>query len=316
MKVIIVRPNGYSGGSLVLEKMCSLLRVKGIDARIFHVLYEPEKDTKMVTFWLEWLVLTIKVGVFYVLCKCFPKSTNKKLMSWRPLVMSPVKGVKRKVLPFFSKKNTIVIYPEKVYGNFLHANNVVRFLLYHYAYADDKNAYCDSDLFVAFREVFNNKILNKNGYVVTINHFDKELYRQYNYNKRKGTCYIIRKGKNRTDLPKKFDGPIIDDLPEDEKVKVFNECERCYSYDTQTFYTSIAAVCGCLPIVVLEEGKKRKDYFDSSEFALGVAYGESDDEINYALNTREQLNRSLNFDASNEKSIGLFIEILKKTFNL
>jgi len=37
-----------------------------------------------------------------------------------------IKGCKRKLLPCVSK-NTIVIYPESVYGNFLKAKNVVRY---------------------------------------------------------------------------------------------------------------------------------------------------------------------------------------------
>ena len=315
MKVLIVRTRGYSGGGVVLEKMCSLLREKGIDAKLFNIDVELQKDTKILHFWFQWAIHSFKWLLFYVLCRLFPESNNWHLKVWRPIVVSSVKGIKYKFLPFFLNKDMIVVYPDKVYGNFLHAKHVVRYLLFHYAYSEDKNAYGEDDLFIAFREIFNDWKLNKEGYVVTINYFDNSMYHQYNYGSRNGKCYIIRKGKDRDDLPTKFDGPIIDNLPEQEKVRVFNECEICYSYDTQTFYTSIAAVCGCLPIVILEPGRRKLDYFKSYEPLLGVAYGDSSAEIEYALSTRTQLLKWLEFRDQNEKNILLFINLLEKKFS-
>lgn len=314
MRVIIVRPHGYSGGSLVLDEMCSNFRKKGVDASLFFVPKEPKKNTRLWLFWLKWLFYRLKWNYFHSMCRLFPHTKNKRFHEWRPVVISPVKGVRRKKLPFFSKRDTIVIYPEKVYGNFLHATHVVRYLLYHYAFADDKKAYGKDDLFIAYREVFNNPSLNPEKYFVWFGHFDNELYRQYNFGNRKGNCYIIRKGSSRNDLPERFDGPVIDKLPEEEKVKILNETERCYLYDTQTFYSSIAAVCGCLPIIVPEPGKTKEDYYASWETHPGQAFGESAEEIEHALKTRKQCIENLNYDKINEENANYFIKILKENF--
>ena len=86
-----------------------------------------------------------------------------------------------------------------------------------------------------------------------------------------------------------FYGPIIDHFSERDIVRIFNETQYCYCYDTQTFYTTIAAVCGCIPIVVPEQGKTRTDYTMGDDTSYGVAYGDTEDEIAYAIATRAQL---------------------------
>lgn len=313
MRVIIVRPHGYSGGSLVLDEMCSWFRKKGIDASLFFIPREPKKNTHPTVFWLKWLFYSCKWESYRLLCSMFPNGNHARFNEWRPVVKSPVNGVKRKRLPFFSNRNTIIVYPEKVYGNFLHAKHVVRYLLFHYDYSNDKNAYGKDDLFIAYREVFNDPVLNPGKRIVQFGHFDKALYRQYNFGERKGNCYIIRKGSQRPDLPQQFDGPVIDKLSEEEKVKILNETERCYSYDTQTFYTSIAAVCGCLPIIVPEPGKVKEDYYSPGEKLLGKAFGESAEEIDRALRTRELCIQSVDYDERNERNIDLLISILKSS---
>ena len=60
-------------------------------------------------------------------------------------------------------------------------------------------------------------------------------------------------------------------------------------YDTQTFYASIAALCGCIPIVVPEIGKTKEDYVKKDDHLLGIAYGDTSTEIEYAIQTREKV---------------------------
>ncbi|MDE6762503.1 MAG: hypothetical protein K2J73_02350, partial [Oscillospiraceae bacterium] len=139
-------------------------------------------------------------------------------------------------------------------------------------------------------------------------------YKQTNFNERSGNCYVIRKGRNRTDLPSEFDGPILDDLTEEKIVEAFNTYKYCYFYDTQTFYSSIAAVCGCIPIVVCETGKSKEDY-RPNEKAYGIAYEETESEIQYAIRTRQHLVEQIReMELDNEKEICDFIELCNKYF--
>lgn len=199
-------------------------------------------------------------------------------------------------------------------GIFFIQKKTVRWLLYHNRFENDTKAFDKDDLIICYRKVFNDPNLNPYERILHLNNFDSDMYKQTNFGERNGCCYVIRKGRNRTDLPSKFDGPILDSLPEEKIVEAFNKYKYCYFYDTQTFYASIAAVCGCIPIVICEPGKNKNDYRPNEEI-YGIAYADTNDEIQYALNTRYLLIEKINkmkFD--NEKNINDFIELCDEYF--
>ena len=104
-------------------------------------------------------------------------------------------------------------------------------------------------------------------------------------------------------------------LSEEEKVEVMNKCKYCYSYDTQTLYAAVAAVCGCISIVVPEPGKKREDYLDSDEKGWGVAYGDSPEEIDFACRTQKELQEWLeSFKIRNHENVKNFLGYCKEYF--
>ena len=295
MKFVIVTPRQKWGGAIALHVLYQNLINLGHDATIFYTeVYSYKKSLlKRINYWRKWLLY----------CLGDYKEQKKEPYDW------PIKKVRRKYIPFVSK-DTIVIYPDTVYGNPLNAKKVVRYFLYYNRFPNDDNAYGDNDLFICYRKQFNDWKLNPSGKMIQPSYFDLDLYKRTNFGERHGTCYIIRKGKNRADLPISFDGPIIDDMPEDKKVEVFNTCERCISYDTQTSYSSIAAMCGCLSIVVPEKGKGRNDYLKDDDVEYGVAFGFSDDEIAYAINTANRVKELY------EKCNAEGIEEVKKFVNI
>ncbi len=314
-KIIIVNSHAIFGGTIVLSTLCKCLRERGVDAKIFYV--HAFSSTNIYKYWFQWCVYSLKYHILSLLYRLFKGTRVVDSPRFRAFEYVPVKGTKEKLLPFFSKKNTIVVYPEVVYGNFLHAKNVVRWLLYHYKWTNDTKAYGKDDLFICFREIFNDWQLNPQGYKVCLNHFDSDMYRQYNFKEREGNCYIIRKGSKRADLPATFDGPIIDGLKETEIVEIFNRCKYCYCYDTQTFYAWIAAVCGCIPIIVLEPGKTKKDYRGENEmYTPGIAWGYSPDEIEHAVNTREELLKRLDYTERNRIGTDSFLQLVSQKFGL
>ena len=313
-KYIIVSPRPKWGGSVVLHTLCKILSELGYDAKIFYTNTYIYKKRKTIYFWLKWIFFTIDDLIKCMLVKIFKNKISPYNKQWEQYIKSYSYNLKRKLLPFVGK-NTVVIYPEIIYGNFFKAKNVVRYLLYYNRYTDIKNAFGENDLFFAYRKVFNDFRLNPTCRILKISYYDLNLYKQTNFGERTGKCYVIRKGKNRKDLPNKFEGTVVDDLSEPEKVEVFNKCEYCISYDTQTAYSGIAALCGCISIVIPEEGKNKEDYIKDDDKSYGVAWGLTDEEISYAKRTRKEL---LNFYRNiNEQSFDAvrgFIKISDEYF--
>ena len=315
-KIIIVNHRDNHGGPIVLSKLCSLLRERGYDARLFFLHEFPVKGTRPIFFWIKWCYYILFIGTFkLIVSKIFKGAKFLEKPSFANYSYVPVKGCKRQFLPFYNKDNTIVVYPE-CYGNIMKAKNVVRWFLYFYKYAETEGAYSKNDLFICYLWKYNTDALNPDHKTVRLNHFDSDLYKQYNFGSRKEKCYLIRKGYKRKDLPKTFDGPVIDFGTTDrEIVRIFNEYKYCYFYDLNTFLSKIAAVCGCIPILVVEKGKSLIDYNGvKNDLHLGQAIGDSEEQIQYAINTREGLLKSLNFDETNNKFIDNFIKYVEEHF--
>lgn len=316
-QIIIFNRYKYFGGTLVLSSLCKTLRELGYDAKLYMCTDIPFSESDVWDFQRRNLKRVIKYKLKHFLCKHFSFVPYiDKLQDTKDDTSSiDMDGLSFHRSPFIGKENSIVIYPEVTYGNPLQAKNVVRWLMYFYPYPKSSMAYSPSDLFIAYREYFNDLELNPQRHIVIQNYFDSSLYRQYNFGERKGKCYILRKGRNRKDLPEHFDGPVFDDdMSQKELVKMFNEYKYCYSYDTQTFYTVIAAVCGCIPVIVLEPGKCESDYLGKNEKHLGRAYGDSPEQIEYALNTRDELIKSLDYTERNRKNALVLVRILEEHF--
>lgn len=315
-KIIIYNVNKYYGGTLVLSALCKELRALGYDARVFFTtcLQSTESGVKqeIPNIYRTNFTMFIKS----IILKMIPSFKWLKNRMLKETPLTTMEGIKIQYNPFFSRKNSIIIYPEYQYGNPLYGKNVVRWLLSNYKYEDDNKAYSNQDLFVCYRDIFNSKKLNPSVFTLKVQYLDKSIYKQYNFNERKGNCYILRKGIGRNDLPKEFDGPVIDfNTSEETIVDIFNRTKFCYSYDTQTYYTVIAILCGCIPIVVLEEGKTENDYLGEGEKNhYGIAYGDSEEQIKYAIETRAKRIQNLDYDEANKKSVSAFVKLLENKY--
>ena len=317
-KIYIPTINSYSGGILVLAVLCKTLRELGYDARLLIIPYFPSKKVKRVRFIFDCLLKNIKFRIKSFIkkyaAKIFPTAKFVKYYKSAADILK-IENIKVQWHPFFNKEESIVVYCDYMYGNPLGADKIARWLLSFYQFKHDSNAYSKSDVFIAFREMFNDLSLNPNNYLVTLNYFNHQLYRQYNYKKRDGVCYIVYKGWNRTDLPKHFDGPVYkSSMLQEDLVDMLNHYKYCYCYDTQSYYTIIAAVCGCIPIVIMEKGKTERDYLSPTEKHYGIAYGNTSEQIQYAIDTRELLLQKLDYRESNIKNAKKMLSILVKHF--
>jgi hypothetical protein len=184
--------------------------------------------------------------------------------------------------------DAVVIYPEVVSGNPLRAGRVVRWLLHRPGHwTNGASEYGADDLFFFFQDAFNDPTINPDPDSRLVLAWHNDVYRDFGGSARRGTCYLLRKGKDRS-LVHDVEGSIlIDDLSHAHKAELFNRCERFYSYDPYTMYSQYAAMCGCVPVVVPQPGVSEETWLPSEEDRYGLAYGE--DRIAWAIATRPAL---------------------------
>jgi hypothetical protein len=257
-----------SGGALLLHYLCHYLNEAGYKASVWHTskpLYSMAQFHKRL--WYD--------TKFFVYGKLKIKSvTNRNLLT--PQARDSDIG------------NAIVVYPEVVDGNPLGAQRVVRWFLNKPGFFTGKINYGDNELHFYYQDVFNTEEVRRDtNSKFYFNVYLDQVFRQTNFGERNGTCFILRKGKDRVihhDLSK---GIVVDSLSNRDIASVFNRVQYCISYDPYTFYLQYAAICGCIPIVVPEEGVDKKSWQPMEELAYGIAYGEGD--IPYAVDTRARL---------------------------
>lgn len=302
-RFLIVSPQQCGGGPVVLHLLCHMLADLGYDARVFRL----RSDVQHVS-------IPCSRQEFLRNYLTFANRKTKQVLDSQE---GSVKGCVLTDWPYVDD-DTIVVYPEIVFGNPLAAKHVVRWFLninrFKAKYVG-LQPYGEDDLFICYMKVFNDYQLNPCCRKVTLQHFNHDVYKRWNYGHRKGNCFLIRKGCNREDLPSTLPGVIIDDLSEKEKVEVLNKCEFFYSFDPQTAYSMVAAVCGCVSIVIPEPGKCREDYTGGEIKGLGIAYGTSKEELEFARNTYKDLEALIDsFEVNNQNNIRKFLVYCQEYF--
>jgi hypothetical protein len=238
----------------------------------------------------------------------------------------------------FDLNETVVIYGETIEGNPLNAPNVVRWILAPLGVVSRRdifNTWGKNDLVYYFNseeKIANNpdklgfiyKLLN----VIYINPYAVNN----NLPNRCGTCFTIRKAVN-------IHGSIFQMIhPPDSKeitrghtqmecINIFNHHKYFISYDSLTFLSVIAALCGCISIVKKVEGLSKEDWINTSvaaeylkvsgeDMLFGIAYG--DEEVEKAANTihlvKDQWSRIVQF--SKDKYVAKFIEDINDFTNM
>lgn len=159
--------------------------------------------------------------------------------------------------------NTVVIYCEGTQGNPLNAKNVVRWLLSEMgknAPYDYVNGWGKNELvyYFNFETAFSNKeeMIGKKYKLLTCIYINP-IIQNYNNTIRKGYCHTFRKchwhktlkyAHPRNSFELKKEHKLID------CVNIFNKREIFISYDPLTFLNIIAAMCGCISVVIKVDG--------------------------------------------------------------
>ena len=255
----------YSGGVYLLHYLCHYLNSAGYNAMIWHSnnLIKSQYSVERISISFLKEINRIRKGI----------SKTSKLLN------TPIATNK-------DLENSIVIYPETISDNPLCADKVVRWLLHIPGYFNSSVNYGENELYFSIQSAYIPKnIDNKvHEFYFTVM---LESFKQTNFGPRHGTCFILRKGKNRIIYHNIDKDQIVDDLSHKEMAIMFNNSEYCISYDTQTFYSSCAAKCGCISIVIPEPSISKEEWRNEEVYRYGIAYGE--DDINWAISTKNKM---------------------------
>ncbi|BAY75682.1 putative glycosyltransferase [Nostoc linckia NIES-25] len=198
--------------------------------------------------------------------------------------------------------NTVVVYPEVTFGNPLKAQYVVRWILC------ELGIHCPSDIYTTWGKddfiyhygTYNSQKDVKDYNLICPIYINPALK---NYGKsRDGYCHIIRKG-HKFHNPLKYIHPseslfLDDNLSQEILIEIFNRKEYLISYDPYSYICAIAALCGCIPIIVPIAGTTKEEWFKSLSASVileesgeckikGFAYGL--EEVEYARNTLQEV---------------------------
>lgn len=204
----------------------------------------------------------------------------------------------------FDLNETIVIYGETIQGNPLNAPYVVRWILAPLGICSHPlqfRVWGKNDLVYYFNSEEKMKINSQkmgNVYKLLNIMYISSYIKNNNNEPRSGSCYTIRKGNeyhnNKIEVvhpPNSFE--VVRNHSLLECVDIFNTYECFYSYDPCTFLNIIAAISGCISVVVKVKGKSKNEWLntiaaveylkETGEPLYGIAYGE--EEIEFAKTT-------------------------------
>jgi hypothetical protein len=159
--------------------------------------------------------------------------------------------------------NCLVIYCEGTQGNPLNAKNVVRWLLSELGKNvpyDYVNGWGKNELVYYFnceQKFSKNPEMIGKKYKLLTSIYINPLVKNYNNPKRKGYCHTFRKSNYHKTLryahhPRSFE--IKREHKLIDCINIFNKHDIFISYDPLTFLNIIAAMCGCVSVIIKVDG--------------------------------------------------------------
>jgi hypothetical protein len=253
-----------------------------------------------------------------------------------------MKTFKEPYLPIVTRdmvndKNNIAIYPEAV-GNPLNFNKIVRFNFYFNVYEPNVDNEYNIFYIYAFYNLYN-KVREMYGVrtIENIKYYDKFTYYFNNLNdvlndckdyglEREGSCFTIRKGYTLPHIRDNFNVHPLNSYEiqhhesnHTDLVNIFNKYKYFYCYDGFSFLVNIASLCGCIPIIVpFSNFKSISEFSDRDYYLYGIAYGDSEEQINHAINTKDKMRQSLEFyrDKNYDEDFKELINSIYNNFNI
>ena len=233
--------------------------------------------------------------------KCYIYSSSKN-----PLWSGEL--ITKKEFDNLNKNQTVVIYPEVVYGNPLGSKYVVRWLLNSPGVVGGDENYNSQDLVYTYWPYFSVKS-TKIKIVGQLRALDFSQNSSFTNNNltRQGQCYVTRKGVEKKHNQHNADALCLDNKTIKELPKIFNEKETFISYDHASYISVLAALAGCISIVIPDGISSKGDWKKALPiFEYGIAYGFED--IEWAKQTQHQIQNHLeNLEKESEMLVSNFI---------
>jgi hypothetical protein len=210
----------------------------------------------------------------------------------------------------YDNENTIFILPagagehtfKNNIPNFINkSGNIVRHLVNYQVtpYPEDNKLYTLSKYF----DVLPNQKLD--GYMPILN-IDFDIFKNYNL-PRSGRCYLIKGEEYISGQPlyhNNFDTNLDNYWSYGENkmkylAEMFNKHEIFFTYNTQTFIANLAALCGCISVVLPHPKTSREKIHKFPQNKYGVAYGFED--IQHSIDTLPLVKENLESLLQNHK---------------
>jgi hypothetical protein len=192
------------------------------------------------------------------------------------------------ILPIRDPDKWVVIYPEIYVGNPLNAKNVVRWILntpgqcggsieQFYKLLNEK------DLIYKFSPFFKYDGID-NG-ILRTTFIDYDIFYNKKMERKYKECFLVKKG-GINNIYHSNDAINLAQYQHDweQASDILNQCERFFCYDNECFWVTLAALCGCISIVIPNKNINSDQWKESFPFnKYGIAFGM--DEESYARET-------------------------------
>jgi hypothetical protein len=175
------------------------------------------------------------------------------------------------------KNKVIVIYPEIISGNPFDMKNVVRWILYDTNVAIE-NTWSETDVYFYYNNLFKTHKKTKEDKKI-LNCFYFNLDKLYDMNlKRDGYCHINKhpRGVLKNETIEQYNSEEITEgfnkFGYDWLREKFNQKEFFITNDAATYYSAMAALCGCKSII-LDKKLSLEERENLITHKYGVAFG-------------------------------------------
>lgn len=297
--------DGRIGGIVLLHYLCHLINSLGYEAYLY------------------------KRSLYSVICEAIQssivliKNKNKSIASGYNVYINFKKTLDKRNIkqnvkfytPFYSGKinnDFIVVYPEVVDGNPYNGFNIVRWFLHKPGYHTGRINYGLNELYFYIHDHFNDTSINKFSYRLFLVYLDFSINKGGDAVLREVDAYCVRKGS----ITKPYhsnDAILIDNLQFDEVITILKKTRRFISYDTQTFFSTLAVLCGAESIVIPERGIFKNQWVSDESLTYGIAYGL--DDIEWARATKHKVFEKYNkIHQDSINSVNDFIEVSQGYF--